>query len=72
MRLNETIENFFTYKQVGEILKAEGLGYSRSNVSLHVSESKNLKRVTHIGDPFMITRASLEALIKQVKARGAK
>ena len=72
MRLNQTKEKHFTYAQTAKILETEGLGHTRGNVSFHVKVSKRLKCVTHLGDPYMITRASLEAFIERVKSRGGK
>lgn len=71
MQLNKTTEKHFTYKQVAEVLKSEGLGHTRANVSYHIGGG-SLKRVNRLGDPYMITRKSLESLIKKVKARGVK
>lgn len=72
MRLNETEDKFFTYKQTAEILKAEGLGGGRANVSFAVKVSKRLKCVSHLGEDRMIPRDSLKAYIDRVKLRGSR
>jgi hypothetical protein len=71
MRLDETKEKFFTYKETAEILKSHGLGGTTQNVSFAVKVSKRLERVFKYDKP-VITRASLESYIVRLLNRGVK